>query len=92
MSEQGAPERRDVESAASRRRRDGGSAVSLGEQVRRRRVDLGLLQAEVADLAGVSERFVRAVEHDRATVRLDKLRPVLEVLGLELTARLRSTS
>lgn len=65
--------------------------VSLGEQVRRRRVGLGLLQAELAELAGVSERFVRAVEHDKASVRLDKLRPLLDALGLELTARVRGT-
>ena len=84
MSERDVPE--------LRRARKAGSGMSLGEQVRRRRVDLGLLQAEVADLAGVSERFVRAVEHDKATVRLDKLRPLLDALGLELTARLRSTS
>lgn len=67
------------------------SQASLGEQVRRRRVELGLLQAEAAELAGVSERFVRAVEHDKATVRLDKLRPLLEVLGLELRAQVRDT-
>ena len=84
MSERDVPE--------LRRAREAGSGMSLGEQVRRRRVDLGLLQAEVADLAGVSERFVRAVEHDKATVRLDKLRPLLDALGLELTARLWSTS
>ncbi len=65
---------------------------SLGEQVRRRRLDLGLLQAEAAELAGVSERFVRAVEHDKETVRLDKLRPLLETLGLELRAQLRDTA
>lgn len=65
---------------------------TLGEQVRRRRVALGLLQAEAAELAGVSERFVRAVEHDKPTVRLDKLRPLLDVLGLELRAQVRDPS
>ncbi len=64
-------------------------ADGLGAQVRRRRVALGLLQVDLADLAGVSERFVREVEHDKATLRLDKLAAVLDALGLELTTRLR---
>lgn len=49
-----------------------------------RRRELALRQADVADLAGVSERFVRELESGKATVRLDKLRPVLDVLGLRL--------
>lgn len=63
--------------------------MTLGEDVRERRRDLALLQVDVADMAGVSERFVRELEHDKATLRLDKTRAVLEVLGLELRAELR---
>jgi HTH-type transcriptional regulator / antitoxin HipB len=65
--------------------------TTLGEQVRQRRRQLGLLQSDLAGLAAVSERFVRELEHDKATVRLDKLRAVLAVLGLELQATLRRT-
>ncbi len=63
--------------------------MTLGQDIRLRRRELGLTQTDLADLADVSERFVRAVEQDKATVRLDKLSDVLEVLGLELQARLR---
>lgn len=56
----------------------------LGSSVRRRRKELGLLQSELADLAGVSERFVREVERDKSTVRLDKLQQLLATLGLRL--------
>ena len=63
--------------------------MSLGEEIRARRGDLGLRQVDVADLAGVSERFVREVEHDKPTVRLDKLVAVLDVLGLDLHATAR---
>lgn len=66
--------------------------MTLGEEVRTRRRELGLLQAEVAELADVSERFVRAVEHDKETVQLDKLRSLLDALGLELHATLRRTA
>jgi HTH-type transcriptional regulator / antitoxin HipB len=62
---------------------------TLGQQVKARRRSLSLLQSDVADLAQVSERFVREVEHDKPTLRLDKLSDVLAVLGLRLTTELR---
>lgn len=52
--------------------------------VKERRRALGLRQDELADIAGVSERFVHALETGKATVRLDKLLPVLAALGLHL--------
>jgi y4mF family transcriptional regulator len=52
--------------------------------LRTRRVALGLRQDELADLAGVSERFVYALEAGKATARLDKVLPVLAALGLHL--------
>lgn len=57
----------------------------LAEAVRRRRVALNLTQAELADLAGCSQRFVHTVEQGKPTLRLDKLLDVLEVLGLGLS-------
>lgn len=65
---------------------------SLAELSRQRRKVLRLTQADLAELAGVSERFVRLVEAGKDTVRLDKLRPLLEVLGLSLRVELRSPS
>ena len=64
---------------------------TLGEQVRDRRRQLHLNQTEVADLAGVSPSFVRFIEHDKPTLRLDKVAGVLEVLGLEMAIKIRST-
>lgn len=52
--------------------------------IRTRRKELALTQGDLADLAQVSERFVRAVEAGKDTVRVDKLRAVRAVLGLEL--------
>ena len=63
--------------------------MSLAEEVRLRRKELGLTQVDAADLAGVSERFVRLVEAGKDSVRLDKLEALLGVLGLELRATLR---
>ncbi len=56
----------------------------LAAEVRARRTQLHLRQEEVADLAGVSERFVYALENGKKTVQLDKVLAVLNALGLHL--------
>ena len=61
--------------------------MPLAHAVRARRRELGLRQGELAELAGVSERFVHTVEAGKATVQLDKLLAVLETLGLHLELR-----
>lgn len=61
----------------------------LAIDVRARRKDLGLTQVEVAELAGVSDRFVMELERGKPTVRLDKLTAVLEAMGLTLRAEVR---
>jgi HTH-type transcriptional regulator / antitoxin HipB len=65
------------------------STSDLAEVVRARRHDLGLGQQDLAELSGSSVRFIRSLEHGKATIRLDKLLAVLDVLGLELRTRLR---
>lgn len=63
------------------------SAVSGGRlagEVRARRAALRLKQEELADLAGVSERFVYALENGKQTAQLDKVLAVLNALGLHL--------
>jgi y4mF family transcriptional regulator len=58
--------------------------LPLARAVRGRREELALRQAELAALAGCSERFVHTVEHGKTSLRLDKLLDVLEVLGFDL--------
>ena len=65
-------------------------ADHLADEVRARRAALRLSQQDVADMAGVSERFVRFVEQGKPSVQLDSLLAVLETLGLELRLSTRS--
>lgn len=58
---------------------------SLGSEVRARRASLSLSQQDLADLSGVSERFVRFVENGKPTIQLEPLLAVLSTLGLELS-------
>lgn len=57
----------------------------LASAVRERRKHLGLTQAELADISGVSPRFVYDLERGKETIALDKARKVLETLGLVLS-------
>jgi len=69
-------------------------ADAFGDQlpsvVRARRITLGLTQQDLADMAGVSERFVRFVEQGKPSVQLDSLLAVLDTLGLELRITTRT--
>lgn len=56
----------------------------IGGEVRDARKELGLDQQIVADLAGVSVRFLRSLEQGKASVQLDHVLRVLHVLGLDL--------
>jgi HTH-type transcriptional regulator / antitoxin HipB len=60
-------------------------AEQLAGEVSARRRALGLRQAELAELAGTSARFVYEVERGKPSLRLDKLVDLLDVLGLEIT-------
>ncbi|MEO7588582.1 MAG: type II toxin-antitoxin system Y4mF family antitoxin [Arachnia sp.] len=61
----------------------------LGKQLKTRRRDLGLTQIELAELAGVSDRFVRSMEHGKSSLQFDSFKKVLDALGMELQARVR---
>jgi transcriptional regulator with XRE-family HTH domain len=54
--------------------------AELGERIARRRIDLQLTQAEVADQAGISKRTLERIESGEAS-QLPSVVRVLRVLG-----------
>lgn len=68
-----------------------GLSRAVATEVRARRRALGLTQQDLAELAGVSERFVRFVEQGKPSIQLDALLALLDALGLELVVRRRGT-
>ena len=68
-----------------------GIAEVVAAQVRARRAVLRLTQHDLAQLSGVSERFVRFVEQGKPSLQLDSLVAVLETLGLELKVTARTS-
>ncbi|AKE40019.1 Transcriptional regulator, y4mF family [Corynebacterium camporealensis] len=67
-------------------RRGASNYLHIGAQARDRRKAMRLTQAEVAEMAQVSERFIREFEQGKTSVRLDKAASVLSLLGLDLVA------
>lgn len=59
-----------------------GYMSEVGMRVRQRRKALGVTQATVAQLAGVSRKAVSEIERGKPTIRVDVLTRVLEVVGL----------
>lgn len=57
---------------------------TLGAFVRAQRKDQRLTQLEAAELAGVSDRFLRELEHGKPTAEVGKVIDVLSVLGYDL--------
>jgi DNA-binding XRE family transcriptional regulator len=66
------------------RRRPIADARALGQIIRVRRRELGFTQARVADLCGVSIRFLSEVERGRGTAGIDRLLHVLATLSLDV--------
>ena len=60
-------------------------------EVRARRKALRLNQRDLADISGVSERFVRFVEQGKPSVQVDSLLALLEALGLQLEVAPRTS-
>jgi y4mF family transcriptional regulator len=56
----------------------------IAEFVRRKRKQIKITQIELADKAGVGLRFVRDLEQNKKTLRVDKVNDVLILFGCEL--------
>ena len=61
--------------------------MNLGEYIREKRTLHNLTQQELAERSGVGGRFVRELEHGKATVQLDKVNTVLTLFGEELAPK-----
>lgn len=64
--------------------------MDLAKQIKEMRKAAGLTQTEVSKRAAVGLRFIRELEQGKPTVRLDKVKQVLDLLGYELCIRRKS--
>jgi len=61
--------------------------MSLGEFVKKKRKQLKLTQPELAEKAGVGLRFLRELENEKESLRLDKVNQVLALFGATVGVR-----
>jgi HTH-type transcriptional regulator / antitoxin HipB len=59
----------------------------IGITIRTRRKQLRLTQGQLAELASCSKPSVIAAEAGKPTLRMDKLRSILSILGLSLSVQ-----
>ena len=58
--------------------------MKIAAFVKAKRKNLGLTQIILAEKAGVGLRFVRDLEQEKLTLRLDKVNQVLDLFGSEV--------
>ena len=60
--------------------------MKLGKQIKKFRKIHSLTQKSLALKAGVGLRFIRELEHDKPSLRMDKVNQVLQLFGRTLGA------
>ena len=58
--------------------------MKIAAFVKAKRKNLGLTQIILAEKAGVGLRFIRDLEQEKSTLRLDKVNQVLDLFGSEV--------
>lgn len=66
--------------------------AQMALKIREERELRHLSQTDLASFAGVSLNFISQLESGKKTVRLDKLLPVLNALGLEIKIEYANTN
>ncbi|MBQ7448764.1 MAG: helix-turn-helix transcriptional regulator [Paludibacteraceae bacterium] len=62
---------------------------SLGQIIKRRRMELGITQQTLALLAGIGINTLVAIERGKLSVSLSTLMKVLDCLGLEMNLKIK---
>lgn len=64
--------------------------MNMAKEIKEMRKAAGLRQIDVSKRAGVGLRFIRELEQGKPTLRLDKVKQVLDLFGCELRIRRKS--
>ncbi|MBR1785945.1 MAG: helix-turn-helix transcriptional regulator [Paludibacteraceae bacterium] len=62
---------------------------SLGQIIKRRRMELGITQQTLALLAGIGINTLVSIERGKLSVSLSTLMKVLDCLGLEMNLKIK---
>ncbi len=61
------------------------NSAEIGDQIKKERKSMGLRQAELASVAGVSVRTLSDIENGKQTAHIGLVLKIIESLGMTLT-------
>ena len=61
----------------------------IGEEVKRRRLELKMEQVDLQDYAEVGSTTISKLEQGKANITVETLEKILEVLGLEVVVKVK---
>ncbi len=67
-------------------------AQTFGKQIKALRAERGLTQAQLADLSGISEEWVRRIERGEGSPSLDTIEMLAQSLGVAVAALFGGTA
>lgn len=67
------------------------STVDLGQAVRQQRKQLAMNQLDIAGMGNTGNRFIVELERGKPTLQLQKVLDVMDLLGLEMVVRSKTT-
>ena len=65
--------------------------MQLSSILKERRQTLGISQLDLAEMAGIGIATVKSIETDKANPSIRTIEALAEVLGLELTLKIKTT-
>lgn len=65
--------------------------MQLSSIIKERRQMLGISQLDLAEMAGIGIATVKCIETDKANPSIRTIEALAEVLGLELTLKIKTT-
>ena len=62
---------------------------TIGEQIKKRRIELKMEQVDLQDYAEVGSTTLSKLEQGKANITVETLEKILEVLGLEIVVKVK---
>jgi len=66
--------------------------IDIANKIKHRRKFLGYTQADMAELTGISQRSIRAIENGEGSTSIISWHKLLDVLGLEMKIQFKPMS
>ena len=67
-------------------------AEVIGKQIKERRATLGITQPDLAEIAGISKNTLYKIETGQANPTLKILNSIAEILGMEISMKVKKPS